>query len=103
MRSAAHTLNVDFVSQRTIAVISPRLDDAVLSCGALLAACAEAGRKASVITVFNGRPQPPLSAEALRGSFVRNYDLLSVCVGSSRQLGADSPVSLRDMTSIIAQ
>lgn len=64
MRKASYALDVDIFSRQSIAVISPHLDDAVLSCGALLAACAEAGTNASVITVFNGQPELPLSSGA---------------------------------------
>ena len=50
---------------RTTVVLSPHLDDGVLSCGAALAACADAGSPATVLTVFTGEPEPPLSAEAV--------------------------------------
>lgn len=55
-----HHLDVDALARRRITVISPHLDDAVLSCGALLTACADA----TVVTVFNGPPDLPLSAGA---------------------------------------
>jgi LmbE family N-acetylglucosaminyl deacetylase len=53
-------LDLAEVSRRHVTVLSPHLDDGVLSCGALLAA----GADAAVVTVFTGRPEPPLSAGA---------------------------------------
>jgi LmbE family N-acetylglucosaminyl deacetylase len=53
-------LKVEALARRRVTVISPHLDDGVLSCGALLAACANA----TVVTVFNGSPELPLSAGA---------------------------------------
>jgi len=47
-----------------MAVLSPHLDDAVLSCGAVLSGCAAAGVHAVTVTVFNGPPDGPLSAAA---------------------------------------
>ncbi|RSM35688.1 PIG-L family deacetylase [Amycolatopsis balhimycina DSM 5908] len=49
---------------RTPTVLSAHYDDGVLSCGGLLAAGAEAGTPGTVVTVFSGAPEPPLSAEA---------------------------------------
>ncbi|MDG4793683.1 PIG-L family deacetylase [Micromonospora sp. WMMD1082] len=43
-------------------VLSPHLDDAVLSCGALIAAL----DSVIVTTVFNGRPVPPITESAAR-------------------------------------
>jgi LmbE family N-acetylglucosaminyl deacetylase len=45
-----------------LVVLSPHLDDAVLSCGAVLASAAEAN--ADVVTIFNGPPEGPLSDAA---------------------------------------
>ena len=50
----------------TIMVLSPHLDDSVLSCGALMADAHRLGVDVLVVTVFNGRPVPPLSAPASR-------------------------------------
>jgi LmbE family N-acetylglucosaminyl deacetylase len=46
-----------------LVVLSPHLDDAVLSCGAVLASAAEA-TAAGVVTVFNGPPDGALSDAA---------------------------------------
>lgn len=43
-----------FSPSRRIAIISPHLDDAALSCGALIACCSEV----TVITLFAGVPEP---------------------------------------------
>lgn len=48
----------------SVVVLSPHLDDAVLSCGALIACCCRAGVDVLVVTVFNGRPVGPLSRSA---------------------------------------
>jgi LmbE family N-acetylglucosaminyl deacetylase len=53
-------LHLAELSRQRVTVLSPHLDDGVLSCGALLAACADA----VVVTAFTGRPTPPLSAGA---------------------------------------
>ncbi|MGH3713100.1 MAG: PIG-L deacetylase family protein [Micromonosporaceae bacterium] len=50
----------------TIMVLSPHLDDSVLSCGALIADAHHLGVDVVVVTVFNGRPVPPVSAPASR-------------------------------------
>src|SRR5262249_74877 len=50
----------------TIMIFSPHLDDSVLSCGALMADAHRLGVDVLVVTVFNGRPIPPLSAPASR-------------------------------------
>lgn len=55
-----------FKAATRLVVLSPHLDDAVLSCGAMLAAARDAAADATVLTVFNGRPDGPLSAEARR-------------------------------------
>lgn len=47
-------------------VVSPHLDDAVLSCGALIADAARRRADVIVVTVFNGRPTPPISGPAAR-------------------------------------
>ncbi|MFF1816713.1 PIG-L deacetylase family protein [Kribbella sp. NPDC058245] len=46
---------------RPIMVVSPHLDDAVLSIGATLAALTGRGRDVTVCTVFAGEPAPPYS------------------------------------------
>ena len=48
-------------AMETVLVISPHLDDAVLSVGASISAMVEAGRKVIVSTVFAGDPPSPLS------------------------------------------
>jgi LmbE family N-acetylglucosaminyl deacetylase len=48
-----------------ITLLSPHLDDAVLSCGALIAGCTELGLSVVVVTVFNGPPDGPLSQAAM--------------------------------------
>ena len=50
----------------TLMVLSPHLDDAVLSCGALIADSRRRGTDVIVVTVFNGRPTMPVSAPAAR-------------------------------------
>jgi LmbE family N-acetylglucosaminyl deacetylase len=50
----------------TVMILSPHLDDAVLSCGALMMDAHRRGARVVVVTVFNGRPSPPLSAAAVR-------------------------------------
>lgn len=50
----------------TLVVLSPHLDDAILSCGALLADAAARRLDVLVITVFNGRPTTRLSSAAQR-------------------------------------
>ena len=55
---------VEALAGRTPTVLSAHYDDGVLSCGGLLAACAEAGTPGTVVTVFSGAPEPPLSAAA---------------------------------------
>ncbi len=54
----------------TLVVLSPHLDDAVLSCGALIADASRCGVEVVVLTVFNGRPIPPISGAA-RGLHAR--------------------------------
>ena len=44
-----------------VCVISPHLDDAVFSCGDLLAACADAPNRSTVLTVLAGLPPPSIS------------------------------------------
>ncbi len=51
----------EILAGRQPTVISAHFDDGVLSCGALLAACADAGAEATVVTVFSGAPEAPLS------------------------------------------
>lgn len=55
----------DIFKGRSLVVLSPHLDDAVLSCGALLSSCAEWGSRVTTVTVFNGMPENPLSEAAL--------------------------------------
>jgi len=50
----------------TVMVVSPHLDDAVLSCGALIADATRRRADVIVVTVFNGRPTPPVSGPAAR-------------------------------------
>jgi LmbE family N-acetylglucosaminyl deacetylase len=50
----------------TIVVLSPHLDDSVLSCGALMADAHRLGVDVLVVTVFNGRPVLPVSGPASR-------------------------------------
>ncbi|HUC27880.1 MAG TPA: PIG-L family deacetylase [Streptosporangiaceae bacterium] len=50
----------------TIMILSPHLDDSVLSCGGLMTDAHRRGVRVIVITVFNGRPIPPVSAAAAR-------------------------------------
>jgi LmbE family N-acetylglucosaminyl deacetylase len=47
-------------------ILSPHLDDAVLSCGGLIADTHRHGVDSLVITVFNGRPTLPVSSPAKR-------------------------------------
>ena len=47
-----------------LVVLSPHLDDAVLSCGAILARAAEQGVHTTIATIFNGSPDGPLSRSA---------------------------------------
>jgi LmbE family N-acetylglucosaminyl deacetylase len=49
-----------------VLVVSPHLDDAVLSAGASMAAMAAAGRTVVMCTVFSGRPTGPLSETAVQ-------------------------------------
>jgi LmbE family N-acetylglucosaminyl deacetylase len=49
-----------------IVVLSPHLDDAVLSCGALIMDACRLGADVLVVTVFNGRPALPVSPAAAR-------------------------------------
>jgi LmbE family N-acetylglucosaminyl deacetylase len=55
-----------------IVVLSPHLDDAVFSCGGILAAARAAGRRVEVVTVFARPPDPASVPERLR-AFAR-YD-----------------------------
>ncbi|WP_260696720.1 PIG-L deacetylase family protein [Streptomyces sp. 130] len=55
----------DIFRGRSLVVLSPHLDDAVLSCGALLSACPGWGSRVTTVTVFNGRPEGPLSEAAV--------------------------------------
>lgn len=57
--------DLDILSVRSLTVVSPHFDDGVLSCGAALAACAATGAEPTVLTVFSGQPEPPLSAGAV--------------------------------------
>jgi LmbE family N-acetylglucosaminyl deacetylase len=50
----------------TIMILSPHLDDSVLSCGGLMTDAHRRGVHVLVITVFNGRPILPVSAAAAR-------------------------------------
>jgi LmbE family N-acetylglucosaminyl deacetylase len=45
----------------SVLLISPHLDDAVMSAGATIAALAAGGSQVVVCTVFAGKPQPPFS------------------------------------------
>jgi LmbE family N-acetylglucosaminyl deacetylase len=56
--------HLSLIKHNSVTVLSPHLDDAVLSCGALLAACRERALSATVITMFNGLPEGNLSAPA---------------------------------------
>ncbi|HET8643434.1 MAG TPA: PIG-L family deacetylase, partial [Pseudonocardiaceae bacterium] len=47
-------------------VVSPHLDDAVMSVGATVAEAVEFGCHVEICTVFAGQPQPPLSGVATR-------------------------------------
>ncbi len=49
-----------------LVVLAPHLDDAVLSCGALIADVSRCGVDVVVLTVFNGQPIPPISDAAKR-------------------------------------
>jgi len=50
-----------------LVVLSPHLDDGVLSCGGRLAACADAGGRAAVVTLFAGDdPADPVNPLAVR-------------------------------------
>lgn len=64
----------------SLAVISPHLDDAVLSCGALLGTYVRLGRQATTVTLFNGKPQNPLSEAAV--SFHESIGLRDDPMGS---------------------
>lgn len=55
---------IDVLAGRRPTVLSPHYDDGVLSCGAALAAAADAGLPGTVVTVFTGGPEAPLSDEA---------------------------------------
>jgi LmbE family N-acetylglucosaminyl deacetylase len=59
-------MNLSIPPDAAIVVLSPHLDDAVLSCGALMADAARQGARVVVITVFNGRPTFPVSEAAAR-------------------------------------
>lgn len=48
-----------------VLLVSPHLDDAVISVGATVAALADAGRRVTVATVFAGIPAPDLSPAAM--------------------------------------
>src|SRR5947207_14071926 len=50
---------------QSVAVLSPHLDDAVLSSGAFIAECAQRHLRVVVVTVFNGPPEGPLSQPAV--------------------------------------
>lgn len=58
--------NLDLDPISRIALLSPHLDDAVLSCGSLIADATVRGIDVLVITLFNGRPEPPVSPAAAR-------------------------------------
>jgi len=58
--------DLDLSSVSRLALLSPHLDDAVLSCAALIADVSRRGIDVLVITLFNGRPEPPLSLPASR-------------------------------------
>src|SRR5215471_10495719 len=47
-----------------VTILSPHLDDAVLSCGALLHGCSKIGIRTRIVTVFNGSPDGELSDAA---------------------------------------
>ncbi|TDC32396.1 PIG-L family deacetylase [Kribbella albertanoniae] len=48
-------------ADRPILMVSPHLDDAVLSVGATVAALVDQGRDVTICTVFAGEPTPPFS------------------------------------------
>src|SRR5262245_21323676 len=48
-------------------VLSPHFDDAVLSCGGLIAAACAVGRLVLVVTVFTGQPTPETVPARLQG------------------------------------
>lgn len=50
--------------ESAVLLVSPHLDDAVLSVGATISAMTAAGTHVVVCTVFAGRPQPPFSPAA---------------------------------------
>jgi LmbE family N-acetylglucosaminyl deacetylase len=56
--------SLGMVSGRRLMVLSPHLDDGVLSCGALIADSSWRGIDVVVVTVFNGRPAGPISPAA---------------------------------------
>jgi LmbE family N-acetylglucosaminyl deacetylase len=58
--------DLDLGSVSLLALLSPHLDDVVLSCAALIADARRRGIDVLVITLFNGRPEPPLSPPAVR-------------------------------------
>jgi len=60
----SRTSGIEALAGRRPTVLSPHYDDGVLSCGAVLAACADVGAPGTVVTVFTGDPVPPLSEEA---------------------------------------
>lgn len=57
---------LDLGSLQMLALISPHLDDAALSCAALMADARQRRIDVLVITLFNGRPDTPLSSPAAR-------------------------------------
>lgn len=60
------TPNLTLDPASTLLILSPHLDDAVLSCGALIADSVKRGVRVVVLTVFNGSPTLPVSVAADR-------------------------------------
>lgn len=63
-RRRGSTTEGALLADGSLLVVSPHLDDAVLSVGASLAAASEAGHSVIVCTVFAGAPPTPLSEGA---------------------------------------
>jgi LmbE family N-acetylglucosaminyl deacetylase len=59
---------------RPLVVLSPHLDDAILSCGGRIARAVDAGRRALVATLFT-RDQPPAPPSALAAELRRRWNL----------------------------
>lgn len=58
------TPSIEWGAVSTLVVLSPHLDDAVLSCGGLIAHAHQQGADVLVVTAFNGRATPPVSEPA---------------------------------------